>query len=179
MNKSSLLFNVFLASALLITSCGAGLQRVDTSLAEVKPTIITEPVQFDSDDPAIWINPQNPAKSLIIGTDKNEQGALYVFDLDGKIIQNKVVRNLKRPNNVDLIYGLMLHGKPTDIAVTTERMTHKLRMFSLPDMKPVDNGGLEVFSGETGPEYRDLMGIAIYTAKNGNKYAVVGRKNGP
>ncbi|MEI9807457.1 MAG: hypothetical protein WDO16_05985 [Bacteroidota bacterium] len=32
----------------------------------------------------------------------------------------------------------------------TERLTHKLRIFSLPGMTPVDNGGIEVFTGETG-----------------------------
>ncbi|EHQ25045.1 phytase [Mucilaginibacter paludis] len=145
----------------------------------VKPVIITEAVKYDTDDPAIWINKADPAKSLVIGTDKDADGALYVFDLQGKIVADKVVRGLKRPNNVDLAYGLMLNGKPTDIAITTERITHKLRIFSLPDMKPVDNGGLDMFVGETGAEFRDLMGIAIYTAKNGKMYAVVGRKSGP
>lgn len=145
----------------------------------VKPVIITEPVKYDTDDPAIWVNPTDPTKSLVIGTDKNADGALYVFDLNGKIIKNKVITGLKRPNNVDLAYGLVLSGKPTDIAITTERMTHKLRIFSLPDMKPVDNGGIEIFVGETGDEYRDLMGISIYTAKDGKMYAIAGRKNGP
>src|ERR1700754_2469549 len=139
----------------------------------IKPVIITEPVLFDTDDPAIWVNPADPAKSLIIGTDKNSEGALYVFDLEGKIVKDKVVRGLKRPNNVDLAYGLMLGGKRTDIAITTERMTHKLRIFSLPDMKPVDKGGIEAFAGETGFEYRDLMGISIYTSKTGKMYAIV------
>lgn len=152
---------------------------VATDSSEVQPVIITDTVQFDSDDPAIWINKEDPSKSLILGTDKDENGALYVFDLQGKIVHDKVVRNLKRPNNVDLAYGLSLNGKPTDIAITTERFTHKLRIFSLPDMKPVDNGGIPVFEGETGKDYRDLMGIAIYTASTGKMYAIVGRKNGP
>jgi 3-phytase len=47
----------------------------------------------------------------------------------------------------------MLNGKPTDIAITTERMSHKLRIYSLPDMKPVDNGGIDMFVGETGPSF--------------------------
>lgn len=145
----------------------------------IKPFIITEKVKHDSDDPAIWINPDNPAESLIIGTDKDADGALYVFDLSGKIIADKVVTGLKRPNNVDVEYGLLLNGKPTDIAVATERLTHKLRIFSLPDMKAVDNGGIEVFEGETGSEYRDLMGISLYKNKSGQVYAIVGRKNGP
>jgi len=184
MNKLAISYLSFLA---LLSVADAGCQQPSgtklppgvTVSAQVKPAIVTEQVSYDTDDPAIWYNKANPAQSLIIGTDKNADGGLYVFDLDGKIMGDKVVKGLKRPNNVDIAYGLMLNGQKTDIAVTTERMTHKLRIFSLPDMKPVDNGGLEMFTGENGFEYRDLMGIAMYTAKDGKIYAIVGRKNGP
>lgn len=145
----------------------------------IQPAVVTEPVQHDSDDPAVWINPADAAQSLVIGTDKEEDGALYVFGLNGKIQQDKVVKGLKRPNNVDIEYGLVLNGKPVDIAVTTERLTHKLRVYSLPAMKPVDNGGLEMFTGEAGNGYRDLMGISLYRNKAGKIYAIVGRKSGP
>ncbi len=180
--------NLFYLAPLAILLGGAACQSVGSkagsaadsaSTSEIKPVIITEPVKYDTDDPAIWVNPADPAKSLVIGTDKDADGGLYVFDLQGKIVKDKVVHGLKRPNNVDLAYGLMLNGKPTDIAITTERITHKLRIFSLPDMKPVDNGGIEIFVGETGAEYRDLMGISIYTAKDGKMYAIAGRKTGP
>jgi 3-phytase len=183
MNKLNTLLYIPAVILLLNTGCRQGQSvnnnTADSTLSAIKPVIVTEPVQFDTDDPAIWINPADPAKSLIIGTDKNSEGALYVFDLQGKIVKDKVVKGLKRPNNVDIAFGLQLNGKPVDVAVTTERMTHKLRMFSLPDMKAVDKGGIDVFAGETGPEYRDLMGIAIYTNKKGQLYAIVGRKNGP
>lgn len=145
----------------------------------IKPVIVTQPVQYDTDDPAIWINPVDPAASLVLGTDKEQDGALYVFDLDGKIVQDKVVKNLQRPNNVDVEYGILLQGKPTDIAVVTERFTHKLRIFSLPDMRSVDNGGIEVFIGENGTEFRDLMGISLYKKDSATIYAIVGRKTGP
>jgi len=185
MNKVNLLFTAA-ALALLAVSCKQGsdseqakADSLGAASADIKPAVITQPVSFDSDDPAIWVNSANPVQSLVIGTDKNENGGLYVFDLNGNIIQNKVVKGLKRPNNVDIAYGLLLNGKPTDIAVITERMTHKLRIFSLPDMKPVDNGGIDAFVGETGNEFRDLMGIAMYTSKDGKMYAIAGRKNGP
>ncbi|UEG52190.1 phytase [Mucilaginibacter daejeonensis] len=183
MRRISLLITVLAIGALGLSAChqpssGQVAPGVPVS-AEIKPVVITEPVKYDTDDPAIWVNAADTAKSLIIGTDKNEDGALYVFDLNGKIMPQLTVKGLKRPNNVDIAYGLMLAGKPTDIAVVTERMTHKLRIFSLPDMKPVDNGGIPVFENENGPEYRDLMGIAMYTAKDGKMYAIVGRKNGP
>src|SRR6478735_3346540 len=160
-----------MAMLLLVLSVTAVACHAQVNPNDIKPAVITEPVKYDTDDPAIWINKANPAKSLIIGTDKDADGALYVFDLQGKIVKDKVVRGLQRPNNVDLAYGLMLNGKPTDIAITTERISHKLRIYSLPEMKPVDKGGIEVFVGETGMEYRDLMGISIYTAKDGKMYA--------
>ncbi|WP_246197780.1 phytase [Chitinophaga agrisoli] len=141
----------------------------------LKPVVVTEPVQYDSDDPAIWINPADTAHSLIVGTDKNTDGALYVFDLDGKIV--KKVGGLKRPNNVDIAYGLSLNGQPTDIAVTTERENNRIRIFRLPDMQPVDGGGIPVFDGE---QERAPMGISLYTRPSDKAiFAIVGRKTGP
>lgn len=168
--------------SLLLTACNntnttSTTQTNDT--ASVSPLYTTDTVEFDTDDPAIWVNAKDPSSSLVIGTDKDVNGGLYVFDLKGKNIKEKNIKNLKRPDNVDVGYGLMLAGKATDFAVTTERFTHQLRIFSLPNMIPIDNGGLEVFVGETGTEFRDLMGIALYTAKDGKIYAMVGRKSGP
>jgi len=146
----------------------------------IKPLYITDTTKHDTDDPAIWINYEKPEESLIVGTDKNEDGALYVFDLKGNIIGDKTVRGLKRPNNVDIEYGLKINGQKVDIAVTGERLAHKLRIFSLPDMLAIDNGGIPVFEGETGVEYRDLMGISLYKRpKDDAIFAIIGRKTGP
>lgn len=148
-----------------------------TAQSVVQPVVITDTVRHDTDDPAIWINPNDATKSLVIGTDKDQDGGLYAFDLRGKIVRE--VHDLKRPNNVDIGYGLQLNGKRTDIAVVTERFTHKLRIFSLPDLKPIDNGGLDMFVGDTTKGFRDLMGIALYKNPSGVLYAMVGRKIGP
>lgn len=146
----------------------------------MKPVYVTDSVKYDTDDPAVWINYDDPVQSLILGTDKDEDGALYVFDLKGKEIKEKTVAGLQRPNNVDVEYGLMLGGQPVDIAVVAERFTGNLRVFSLPDMQPLDNGGLPVYEGETGPEYRDLMGVSMYKRPaDGAIYVIAGRKNGP
>lgn len=161
---------------LCFTSCTVD-ETKDFNSKIIKPVVITDTVKHDTDDPAIWINPEDPSKSLIIGTDKDEDGALFVFDLDGNIIEEKTVRNLKLPNNVDVEYGIMLNGVATDIAVTTERLTHKIRVFSLPDMVEVDNGGIVVFEGE---ELNFPMGIALYKRPtDGAIFAIVGRKEGP
>ncbi|WP_221393816.1 phytase [Dyadobacter sp. NIV53] len=173
-----------LISTLTILSCNnqnsdksSENQNIKSDTATIQPLVITDSVKHDTDDPAIWLNHSDLSKSLIIGTDKNEDGALYVFDLKGKIQQDKVVRNLKRPNNVDIAYGLSLNGKPVDIAVVTERENNRIRIFSLPDMKAIDNGGIEVFKGET---EQDPMGISLYTRPSDKAiFAIVGRKTGP
>uniref|UniRef100_UPI0040474011 phytase n=1 Tax=Mariniflexile sp. TaxID=1979402 RepID=UPI0040474011 len=161
-----------LISVLLISACGS---KPTISENAIKPKIITQAVKHDTDDPAIWVNEKDPSKSLILGTDKNEDGALYVFDLKGNIIEDKTVRGLKRPNNVD-IEEFEMGDEEFSIAVVTERLTNKLRIFRLPEMTPIDNGGIEVFVGE---EQRDPMGISLYKNADDNVYAFVGRKSGP
>jgi 3-phytase len=157
--------------------CSCNFKEEQNANFAISPKVITEPTKHDTDDPAIWIHPDNPAQSLILGTDKNQDGALYVYDLHGKIIEKKVVRNMQRPNNVDVEYGLVLNGIQIDIAVVTERLTNKLRVFKLPDMEAVDGGGIEVFNGE---DLRAPMGISLYKRpSDGAVYAVVGRKSGP
>src|SRR5690349_18940732 len=81
------------------------------SIVTVKPVFASDSVRFDSDDPAYWINPGDPQKSLIIGTDKGGDagdGTLFVFDLQGNELKDKTVKNIKRPNNVDVAYGFQL-----------------------------------------------------------------------
>ena len=145
----------------------------------IAPRLVTEKVQVDADDPAIWLHPTDPSQSLILGTDKGdpEPGALYVFDLEGKIVPEKVVHGLHRPNNVDVEYGLQLQGVPTDIAVTTQKYANKVRVHSVPDMRALDHGGVEIFSGEAKVE---PMGIALYKRPaDGAVFMIVGRKTGP
>ncbi|WP_332033954.1 phytase [Kaistella sp.] len=157
-----------------IAFCTALVQCTSLNLhKKVQPAVITEQVNFDTDDPAIWINPQDASQSLIIGTDKETEGGLFVFDLNGKIV-NKVP-GLKRPNNVDVEYGFNFQGKKIDIAVTTERQQNKIRIYEVPSMEEI--GAIRVFEGETD---RDPMGISIYKNPHTEEiFAIVGRKFGP
>lgn len=170
--------NKILLIALVVFSLGACKQKQSLNDTLI-PIITTEKVGVDSDDPAIWIHPTDPSKSLIIGTDKGGDdgiGGLYVFNLEGKIDSSKTVK-LQRPNNVDVAYGLNILGQNVDIAVCTERNTNSIRVFSLPDMKTLDNGGIPVFTDDT---LRSPMGIALFTDLiSKNIYAIVGRKYGP
>lgn len=142
---------------------------------EIEPVVVTESVEHDTDDPAIWIHPSDPAKSLVIGTDKNEEGALYAFDLEGKIV--KVVKNLVRPNNVDVAYGFTYRDEKIDIAVVTERYKQRIRVFKLPELEAIDAGDMIVFGGDTD---RAPMGVAVYKRPADDAFfVIVSGKSGP
>ena len=162
------------AVAVVFTSCSVFENYNDPFRGQrLKPTVVTEKTNHDTDDPAIWHHPADPSKSLIVGTDKDSEGGIFVYDLNGKII-NKIL-NLKRPNNVDIQYGLNFRGKKIDIAVTTERELNQIRIYQLPEMTEI--GIIPVFEGEA---ERDPMGIALYKNKlNGEIHAILGRKEGP
>jgi 3-phytase len=138
----------------------------------------------DPDDPAIWRHPADPARSLILGTDKEEgAGGLFVFRLDGTIAQ--AITPLDRPNNVDVEYGVDVGGGrgPMDVAVVTERKQRRLRVFGIPpdggplvDLVPA---GLAVLADQPG-EAGEPMGIALYKrATDGAVFAIVAPKTGP
>lgn len=142
------------------------------------PAVVTEPVLNDSDDPAIWINRDDPAQSLIVGTDKGDTtGALYVFRLDGTRDTARTRFPLKRPNNVDIVQGGVFGNDTLDLAVATERGAMALRVFRLPDMTAIDGGGIPVFDGDAS---RAPMGIALWRRhSDGAVFAIVGGKGGP
>jgi 3-phytase len=159
---------------LILASCGQ-------QLPEIAPDVVTEKTLHDTDDPAIWVNRENPEESIVFGTDKDTDGAIYAFDLDGKVIEAKTMRNFKRPNNVDVEYDVKLSDSTvTDIMIFTERERKQIRVFSVPDMKPLDNGGFKVFQDTRENEMSLPMGVSIYKSpQSGKTYAIVGRKNGP
>jgi 3-phytase len=153
------------------------------AVVTIQPKLATDPVSRDPDDPAIWVHRGDPNRSLILGTNKTPapDGALLVFGLDGKVRQT--ISGIDRPNNVDVEYGLKLSGKPTDIAVVTERLQKRLRVFGIASdgsgLEDLSTQGLPVFVGQTG-EQAAPMGIALYRRpKDGAIFAIVGRKDGP
>jgi 3-phytase len=164
-----------LVCAVVVVSCGH-------PLPEIPAKVITEQTPHDTDDPAIWVNKENPAQSLVFGTDKDEvNGGVYAFDLNGAIIEEKSITGLSYPNNVDLAYGFKLSDSTVaDILMFTEREKNQVRLFSVPDMTPLDNGGFPVFVDESSSDLRRPMGIAIYKDPVSERFfPVVSRKVGP
>lgn len=169
---------VLLIMAIAMSCKNAQKGIVNSTSTALIPTIVTDTVFEDSDDPAIWINPNNANESLVLGTDKHDtNGGIYIFDLKGKIDRSRTKTNMSRVNNIDIAYGLTTSKGKIDIAVATERGKNTIRIISLPNINFIDNGGIAVFKGE---KEKSPMGIAVY--KNPTTqllYAIVGRKSGP
>lgn len=82
-----------------------------------------------ADDQVIWVNPTNPERFAVIGTDR--EGALEVYDETGARIQ-RIADG--RPNNVDLRNGFSLAGKTVDlvgIADAEEPAKGSLRFYTI------------------------------------------------
>lgn len=117
------------ALAGLVAGCAGAPPVSSLPAAEVTASGETEPVGTAAadaaDDPAIWRNPDDPAASLIVATDK--KAGLHVYGLDGK---SRNFDPAGRLNNVDLAEL----GESGVIVVASDRNDEaaaKLRLYRL------------------------------------------------
>ena len=100
----------------------------------------------DADDPAIWVDPTDPTRSLVVATLK--EGGLDVYDLSGSLVQHIAPEaaapglslNSARYNNVDLIDGFKLKNQKVDLAVASDRYNDMIRVFAI-DPAALTSGG--------------------------------------
>ncbi|PYQ39942.1 MAG: 3-phytase [Acidobacteria bacterium] len=172
-----------LAASFALTACRA--KRADSAAppALVEALRATESLPRDPDDPAIWVNRSDPSRSLVLGTMKvaAPDGALAVFGLDGRL--RHLVTGPDRPNNVDVDYGLDVGGTSTDIAVLTERLGRRLRVYAIAadgsGVQDISAGRLPILEGVAG-DAGAPMGIGLYRRpKDGALFAIVAPKAGP
>jgi len=92
-------------------------QPVETATIEaVRETVPVVSKGDAADDPAIWRNPANPAKSLIVATDKD--WGLNVYDLSGAL---KASTPAGRVNNVDLRADVRIDGRKSVLVAASDR----------------------------------------------------------
>lgn len=108
---------------------------------------LTSPTENDVDDCAIWVNPTDPSKSLVIVNDKGpatEFGGLYIYTLDGKLLQKVSVY---RPQNPDIRYNVVFGSDTMDVLVCVDRDEatvtnyNKLRVFKIDPSKSQATSG--------------------------------------
>ncbi len=112
-----------------------------------------------ADDPAIWVNPRNPAKSAVIATDKNL--GLYVYDLEGRLLQTVTDG---RMNNVDLRDGFMVDGKARTLVAASNRTDKSIALYFLdPATRKLARAGDPVPTG-----FGDPYGLCMYAGPTGH-----------
>lgn len=161
-----------IVSILLLFSCDV-LRHKDT--IHLNPTVKTSSVPGDADDCAIWIHPENPANSIIIGNDKHENGALYVWDINGKEIFK--TPPLNRPVNVDVRYDITLGNKKVDIVACAIRYSNTIKIYAVdPNTRTLiditTDNGIPTGYGQ------DTYGFSLYKhPQTGRLFAFVSQKN--
>ncbi|RKX81175.1 MAG: hypothetical protein DRP60_01330 [Spirochaetes bacterium] len=91
--------------------------RTEFFASPVKETGETGLVNGDADDPAIWIHPTDPDRSLIFGVDKSD--GLWVWNMEGEELA--AIDIWGKPGNVDVRYGLNLGGGSVAIVAVNIR----------------------------------------------------------
>ena len=163
--------------ALALTAWGPA-----TDVITVTPTakVATEPVPSGgdaADDPAIWIHPDDPAKSLVLGTDK--KGGLHAYSLDGR--DRQLVSPGSRPNNVDILYGFRLAGRRADLAIASVGKGAKSSGVKVWTIDPTDGTLAEIGDGPTFKTFDggDPYGLCTYRSpRDGAAYVFVTDRDG-
>jgi 3-phytase len=186
-----------LTAAVAVLPAGPALAGGGT-LPAVHPRAETPPLRddeaggnADADDPAIWRNPADPDRSLVVATAK--EAGLRVYDLDARLVQSVPAPPGPgaddapgRFNNVDLVHGLKLSTGRADLAVTTDRGNDRLRVYRIDPTRPdrpltdvTDPAAAPVFSDgqEEINEQRTAYGLATFTDRStGRSYALVSQR---
>jgi 3-phytase len=147
----------------------------ESDAAIVHPIVETAPVETDgdsADDPAIWVDSANPARSVIIGTQK--QSGLYVYDLQGRVLQFLADG---RMNNVDLRDDFNLGGQDVSLVAASNRTDDGISIYR------VDGAArrlINVADGLQPTGFVDPYGLCMYrSAQSGRTYVFVTDSNGP
>lgn len=150
------------------------LKQVDTEQVDTKivlPTVQTPPMVRSgdvADDPAIWVNPEDPESSLVFGTNKKE--GLHIYDLQGNELQFFAAGRL---NNVDVRHGFKFNEKQIDIAAASNRTEDSISLFGIdPKTAKVSNLGSVPTSMEK------VYGACMYKAGEDDLYVFINNKDG-
>ncbi len=170
-------FNIIwlVSGALILSSCEVNRPSEGSRKAgeHIKNTVVavaeTDPVprhknEDSADDPAIWVDADNPAQSFVIGTDK--KGGLATYDLNGKQLN---YYSCGKMNNCDLRYGFVLAKDTIDILASSNRSSHSIALYK------VEKGGVlqPVHARTITSEMTDdVYGLCMYLSPVSGKYFV-------
>lgn len=118
-----------------------------------------------ADDPAIWANPADPSKSLVIATDK--KAGLYVYDMQGKVVQFLPDGKM---NNVDLREGFRLGGEEVVLVTASNRTDDSIAIYRLDTER---RRLVDVADGVQPTGFADPYGLCMYRDGAGRTYVFI------
>jgi 3-phytase len=142
--------------------------------AQVETTPIKAAKGDDAaDDPAIWVNPTDPSKSLVYGS--NKKGGLSVYDLSGNEVDYYPLGNI---NNVDIINNFSLGGRLITVLGCSNRSSQSIDLLEIKE-----DGTLKSITSrpqELDPMLiDDIYGFCFAKDETTDKaYSVINGKNG-
>lgn len=144
----------------------------------VFPIIETKAIHANSeedaaDDPAIWVNPKEPSKSLVYGS--NKKGGLAVYNLKGEEVDYYPLGNI---NNVDIIYDFPFRDSLITVLGCSNRSDQSIDLLKI----DVDGKLQNIASGALYVDTTlidDIYGYCFAKDKKTNQfYAMINGKNG-
>lgn len=98
-----------------------------------------------ADDPAIWVDPDDGARSVIIGTNKKGGDGLVVYDLGGSELESTGGAAM---NNVDLRPRVLVDGQERVLVVASTIQERTLELFTLdPQTRQLSGAGASLETG--------------------------------
>lgn len=166
-----------LLAGLILSACLGTEALADTPLEfMVQAQTESGAIDGDADDPAIWVHPTDPSKSLVLGTDKKK--GLYVFDLSGKEV---ALFEDGRLNNVDL-RPFTLNGESVWLASAAEREAEQIVFWIIRADGTITRAAPFAFDGvpaDLAGQVKDIYGSAMMrNPETGQVWALVNYKSG-
>lgn len=159
-------------AAALVLALAAPALAQEPPMASVTAVRESEIVDVDPDDPAIWVNPADPLKSRVIGTDKDF--GLVVFDLEGKTLQKFPDGRL---NNVDL-RTVTLGGTEVTLVAASKREDNTIVFYTIAADGTLAHAPTFAYPGSPEQIRLDIYGIGLYADTAGALSVVASFKTG-
>ena len=124
-----------------------------------------------ADDPAIWPHPTDPARSLVVGT--NKRAGLHLYDMQGQELH---FAGDGKMNNVDLREGFRLGGRDVVLAAASNRTTLGVSIYAL-DTEA--RRLVDIADGVQASGLSDPYGLCLYhSPRSGRFYVFVSDPDG-
>ena len=150
-----------------------GPQPADTRTVSAAEETAPVPDACDAaDDPAVWVDEEDPEASLIVAT--NKLRGLVVYGLDGEVVS---ASDVGRVNNVDLRDGVDVGGEETIVVAATNRTTWTIDVLAL---DPGSGDLTPLLDAPISPDFdEDPYGLCLYrSAEDGDLYVFANDQGG-